>query len=98
MLSNANSGASQQSSARIPLILDRTLVRTCHITLPDTPKPVAGILFKKQLYSYVRFYPTLETAQRGYERLLQRGNLAVLTRISKGLVLWVCEPDARLAK
>ncbi|WP_421656809.1 hypothetical protein [Leptothermofonsia sp. ETS-13] len=77
------------------LILDRKLVKTCHITLPDTPKPVGAIAYNDKLFSYVKFYPTLEAAQRASERMIKHGNMVVLTRVPKGLVLWVLEPDAQ---
>jgi hypothetical protein len=80
-----------------PIILNRQAFKSCHIYLPDLPKPVGAIAIGNQLFSFVRFYPTLEAAQRGCDRLTQRGNQAVLTQIPKGLVLWVLEPDARLA-
>jgi hypothetical protein len=80
-----------------PVILNRQAFKSCHIYLPDLPKPVGAIAIGDQLFSYVRLYPTLEAAQRGSDRLTQRGNLTVLTQVPKGLVLWVLEPDARLA-
>lgn len=79
------------------LIVDRRFVKTCHIYLPDEPKPISAIAYNNQLYGYVRFYTDLEAAQRGADRLVQRGNAAILTKVAKGLVLWVMEPDARLA-
>lgn len=79
-------------------IVDRRLVRTCHITLPDTPKPISAIAYNNKLFSYVKFYPTLEAAQRASARMIKHGNQAVLTQVPRGLVLWVLEPDAQLAK
>ncbi|MGI0488287.1 hypothetical protein ACN4EK_22825 [Pantanalinema rosaneae CENA516] len=85
-------------AAVTPLILDRKDVSTCHISLPDLPKPVGGITYQGKLYSYVRAYSTLEAAQRAAARLLQRGNQVILIPVPKGLILWVLELDARLAK
>ncbi|HEY9616393.1 MAG TPA: hypothetical protein V6C64_06115 [Microcoleaceae cyanobacterium] len=85
-------------TAATPLILDRKAVSTCHISLPDVPKPVGAIAYQGKLYSYVRTYSTLEPAQRAATRLLQRGNQVILTRVPKGLILWVLELDAKLAK
>lgn len=81
----------------MPTILPRDAVKTCHILLPDTPRPIGAIAYEGSYYSYVKFYPTLEAAQRGSNRLIERGNGVVLTQVRKGLVLWVLEPDARLA-
>jgi|GEM_PF-2176950 len=78
-------------------ILDQKLVINCHIYLPDTPKAVSAICYNGDYYSYVRLYTDPEAAQRGVDRLLSLGNSVVLTQVRKGLVLWVLEPDARLA-
>jgi hypothetical protein len=79
------------------IIVDRRSVKTCHIYLPNEPKPISAIAYNGHLYGYVRFYADLDAAQRAADRLVQRGNAAVLTKTVKGLVLWVIEPDARLA-
>jgi hypothetical protein len=76
-------------------VLQRQAYTTCHIQLPDTPDPVSAIVYANQFYSYVKFYPSLDAAQRASERLLKLGNQVVLTQIPKGLVLWVFEPDAQ---
>ncbi|NJP09444.1 MAG: hypothetical protein HC866_08115 [Leptolyngbyaceae cyanobacterium RU_5_1] len=78
-----------------PPILNRKAVRYCHIVLPDLPKPVSAILYGGKLYSYVRLYPTLASAQRATERLMVRGNTVVLTEVRKGLIVWVFESDAQ---
>lgn len=77
-----------------PIVLQK-LVKRCHIVLPDSPEPVSAIVFEQQFYAYVRFFPTADAAQRGATRMVDRGNRVVLTRIPKGLVLWVRVPDAR---
>lgn len=98
MFSDFKSASPSSRTTALPVLRDRRAFRTCHIHLPDMPKPVGAIAYNNKLYSYVRFYSDLEAAQRAFERLVARGNLAVLTRTPKGLVLWVFEPDARLAE
>jgi hypothetical protein len=98
MLDHLNSQLSAQSPASAPLILEQKAVKRCHIYLPDTPKPVSAILYKGQFYSYVKFFPSSEAAQRAAERLILRGNPVILTRIAKGLVLWVLELEAQWPK
>ena len=85
------------NSTRDPLVLDRQAVKSCHIWIPDEPKPIGGIAYADRLYSYVRFYPDRESALRGWKRLTERGNISVFTRTAKGLVLWVLEADGRMA-
>lgn len=87
------------STGNIPCpIIDQRLVINCHIRLPDTPKAVSAVCYNGDYYSYVRLYPTAEAAKRGVDRLLSLGNTVILTQVRKGLVLWVLEPDARLAQ
>ncbi|WP_448570731.1 hypothetical protein [Trichothermofontia sp.] len=78
-------------------VIDQRLVINCHIRLPDTPKAVSAVCYNGDYYSYVRLYPNAEAAKRGVDRLLGLGNTVILTQVRKGLVLWVLEPDARLA-
>jgi hypothetical protein len=77
-------------------ILFQKVVDKCHVLLPDTPRPTSAIIFEDQFYVFVKFFPTVEAARRAAQRMTDRGNTVVLTRIPKGLVLWVLEPDARL--
>lgn len=80
-----------------PMVLTRQAVQSCHIWLPNEPKPIGGIVYADRLYSYVRFYSDSNSALRGWERLTQRGNISLFTRTAKGLVLWVFESDGRRA-
>lgn len=98
MFSDFKSASQSSRSTSIPVLWDRRAFKTCHIHLPDLPKPVGAIAYNNKLYSYVRFYSDVEAAQRAFDRLVTRGNVAVLTQVPKGLVLWVFEPDARLAE
>lgn len=96
-MNNLGTVAQSNSSSNPPRILQTKVFKTCHIYLPDMPKPVGAIAYQGYFYSYVKFFPTLEAAQRAYERLVSRGNRAVLTQVAKGLVLWVLELDAKPA-
>ncbi len=78
-------------------IFSQKLVDRCHILLPDTPTPTSAIHYEGRYYAYVKFFPTVEIARQKADLIAQRGNLVLLTRIPKGLVLWVHEPDARPA-
>lgn len=78
-------------------IFSQKLVDRCHILLPDTPKPTSAIHYDGHYYAYVKFFPTVEVARQKAELMTQRGYTVLLTRVPKGLVLWVCEPDAQPA-
>jgi hypothetical protein len=101
MLSSSGLPRSSQHSTNRPIeptpIFSQKLVDRCHILLPDTPKPTSAIHYEGQYYAYVKFFPTVEIARQKADLMAQRGNTVLLTRVPKGLVLWVHEPDARLA-
>lgn len=79
-------------------VLDGKTVKNCHVTLPDVPKPTSAIWYANRFYGFVRAYTDIAAAQRAAERLIKRGNPVVLTRVRRGLILWVFEPDAQLAR
>lgn len=83
------------SSVEPTPIFAQKLVDRCHVLLPDVPRPTSAICYEGQFYTYVKFFPTVETARQKAELMAHRGNTVVLTRVPKGLVLWVLEPDAQ---
>lgn len=97
MLDDAFAGLGDESKTYTPVILRQKAVKSCHINLPDTPKPISAIFYSGKFYSYVKCFPSLELAKKGAMRLMERGNAVVLTQAPKGLVLWVMEQDAQLA-
>ena len=72
-------------------------VKRCHVLLPDMPHPSGAIAIQGRFYIYVKFFSTEEAAQRAAQRLSEKGNPVILTQVPKGLVLWVYEPEAKLA-
>jgi hypothetical protein len=95
MVSNSRS-ISQSTSSSIPMLNGKS-AQSCHITVPDLPKPVGAIAHVGKYYSYFRCYDHVASVQRVAARLITRGDLVVLTQVRKGLILWVFEPDAKLA-
>lgn len=69
-------------------------VKRCHIQLPDSPEPIGAIAHDDKYYSFVRFFSTIEAAERGAQRLIDKGNEVLITPTPKGFVLWVYEPEA----
>ena len=87
--------ASQQSPGEILVFAQKALDR-CHVVFPDCPNPTSAIIFESKYYAYVRFYANQHKAKQAAQRLIGKGNEVILTRVRKGLVLWVLEPDAQL--
>ena len=76
-------------------IFAQKVVERCHVILPDTPKPTSAVFYDGNYYAFVKCFPNVETARQKAELMTQRGNTVILTRIPKGLVLWVLERDAK---
>jgi hypothetical protein len=91
MLSNSGS---QNSNLHTPIFAQKAVER-CHIALPDVPEPTGAIHYGGQYYAYVKFFPTVEIARQKAALMTQRGSTVLLTRVPKGLVLWVLEIDAQ---
>ncbi len=77
-------------------ILDGTKPNKCHIQVPDYVRPISAVYYQGKFYGYARVFPSVDAAERVAERLTQKGTEFVFTKVKKGLVLWVLEPDARL--
>ena len=95
MLGRSGPQASGSEPIESTPIFSQKLVDCCHVRLPDTPRPTSAIHYEGQYYSFVKFFPTLESARQKAALMTQRGNLVLLTRVPKGLVLWVYEADAQ---
>ncbi|MDX2096725.1 MAG: hypothetical protein SFW36_03030 [Leptolyngbyaceae cyanobacterium bins.59] len=77
-----------------PLVLEANAVKRCHVQVPDLPRPVAAIAYRKQFYSYVKSFPENEAAEKAARRLLAKGDSVILIPSPKGMALWAWEPDA----
>lgn len=82
---------------QIPIFAQKAVDR-CHVNLPDTPKPTSAVCYEGQYYAFVKFFSNLDTARQKAELMAKRGNTVILTRVPKGLVLWVHEPDAQVVQ
>lgn len=78
----------------VPVLSSQSL-RKCHVLLPGELKASSALIYANQYYIYVRSFSDLAAAQRGADRLQEKGNKVVLTETPRGLVLWVLEPEAR---
>jgi hypothetical protein len=81
-----------------PILTNRARYHTCFITIPDEPKPVAGIMVIGQYYSFARFCPDLDQAFATTSRLLDRERRSLITQSPKGYLVWRWEPVAQLTK
>jgi hypothetical protein len=80
-----------------PILTDRRRYHTCFIELPGEEKPVAAIEVIGKYYSYARFSPTEDKAFETTLRLLDKNRLSMITKIPKGYVVWMLEPEAKLS-
>jgi hypothetical protein len=85
------------SQKLIPILMQRVMDR-CHVMLPGTSKPTSAVMFEDGFYVYVKIFASDAIARQKAEMMMSRGNQVILTRVPRGLVLWVLEPDAELVK
>ncbi|GEM_PF-2881424 len=83
----------QPSPQSLPVFAQKALDR-CHVMLPDSTHPVGALIYENQFYVYVKFFDNDDKAKHVAQKLVERGNEVILTRVRKGLVLWVLELDA----
>lgn len=91
---HSNLSTHQQSPGEVLVFAQKALDR-CHVVFPDCQTPTSAIVFENRYYAYVRFYANQTKAKQAAQRLIGKGNEVILTRVRKGLVLWVLEPDAQ---
>jgi hypothetical protein len=82
-----------QEDTAIPIFAQKAVDR-CRVMLPGELQSTSAIFYEDQFYAYVKFFSTLEAARQKALLMQHRGNTVVLTRVPKGLVLWVLEPEA----
>lgn len=70
--------------------------RPCQIQVPDLDKPLTGLVYANQYYSLLRMVRDMAQAQSLAQRLISRGNQALITENSYGYSVWVWEPDAQV--
>ncbi|MEM7772346.1 MAG: hypothetical protein AAGA75_09430 [Cyanobacteria bacterium P01_E01_bin.6] len=87
----------QKSANAVPVFAQKALDR-CHIIFPDCEQPTSAIFYEQQYYAYVKFFASSEKAQEVAQRLIGKGKRVILTRVRTGIVLWIHEPEAHLAK
>jgi hypothetical protein len=80
-----------------PILKERHRYHTCFVEVPGEPKPVAAIEVIGKYYSYARFCPTEEKAFETTSRLLDKDRYSIITKIPKGYVVWMLEPEAKLS-
>lgn len=95
MLMPSNLPTPNNRSVEPTPIFAQKVVERCHVFLPDTPKPTSAVFYDGNYYAFVKCFPTVEAARQKADLMTQRGNTVILTRVPKGLVLWVLERDAK---
>ncbi|MGI0490709.1 hypothetical protein ACN4EG_02760 [Alkalinema pantanalense CENA528] len=94
VLRNPKQGSHRVSSAPIPVLGANGNYQPCQIQVPDLDKPLTGMVYDNQYYSLLRMVRDMAQAQSLAQRLVTRGNQALITESSYGYSVWVWEPDA----
>lgn len=75
---------------------DRHGYTTCHVQLPDHPRPIAAIAFEHQYYSLFMARQSEPEARAIAQRLQQQGDQVLVTGLPTGFAIWVWEPQAQV--
>lgn len=81
------------SQSPLSLLTSREQYKTCRIALPQVPERVFAILFGGQYYRFVRLTHDREQALHIAQRLEQRSEPAIVTKMGDRYALWSLEPD-----
>ncbi|MCY7278131.1 MAG: hypothetical protein LH702_31445 [Phormidesmis sp. CAN_BIN44] len=81
---------------RFKILESRSQYQSCHIRVPDESDRLAAIQVGDQYYSFFKVVKERQKTLQVAARLVYRGDEVVITHVSKGDVIWVLEPDARL--
>lgn len=79
----------------VRVIEARNEYKSCHIRVPDLDKPMAAIQVEDKYYGLLKVVDTRPQAIDVAQRLLRKGNEAVVTRLAQGFGIWVWEIEAR---
>jgi hypothetical protein len=78
---------------RCRILTSRTQYRSCHIRVPDDTQRLAAVLVGTKYYSFFRLIKEHQKTLQVAARLVYRGGEVVITKVAKGEVIWVYEPD-----
>lgn len=76
------------------ILSSRSQYQPCHIQVPDLEKRLPAIRVGDRYYSLFKVEPERDRAVRILEKLLKRGDDALIIQTTKGYVVWVWEPEA----
>ncbi|OUC15095.1 MAG: hypothetical protein B0A82_08765 [Alkalinema sp. CACIAM 70d] len=96
LLRQPKRGRQPASSVPIPVLSFQGNHQPCQIQVPDLDKPLTGLVYANQYYSLLRVVRDMGQAQSLAQRLITRGNQALITESSYGYSVWVWEPDAKV--
>jgi len=76
------------------ILSSRSQYQPCHIQVPDLEKRLPAIQVGERYYSLFKVEPDRDRAIRILEKLIKRGDDALIIQTAKGYVVWVWEPEA----
>ncbi|MEO0824906.1 MAG: hypothetical protein AAFY67_04515 [Cyanobacteria bacterium J06642_9] len=83
--------------AHCKLLFNRDQYVSCHINVSDLPERLAAIAVDGKFYSFFKVLPKAQKALEVVAKLTHKGDEIAVTVSKRGYVLWVYEPDSKLA-
>ncbi len=92
--SSAPAFSQATNQPRFKILESRSQYRSCRIRVPDESNRLAAIQVDDQYYSFFKVVKEQQKTLQVAARLVSKGDEVVITRVSKGDVIWILEPDA----
>lgn len=95
-LTQDRSQSTNSSQVSYKLLESRSQYQPCQIRVPDLDKRLSAILVEGKYYSLFRVAGDRQKFTETIAKLNRRNDETVVTRTSKGFIIWVLEPEAYL--
>jgi hypothetical protein len=81
--------------SEVQILRSERLYQSCKIQVPDLDKPLTGIVYNQQVHSLLRIVRDEAQATELADKLVHKGNKALITASAYGYSVWVLEPEGR---
>jgi hypothetical protein len=90
--------ATSPDPVRCKILESRDQYRSCHVRVPDAEDRLAAIEVSDRYYSFFRLIRDSQKALQIAAKLVYRGDEVMITRTTKGDVIWIYEAEAQEEK
>ncbi|MGI0487198.1 hypothetical protein ACN4EK_17285 [Pantanalinema rosaneae CENA516] len=92
--STVPSSTGNSSPSMLKVLASRDQYRACHIRLPGDDHRMAAVLVEGKFYSLLKIVKEPQKALKICNLMIAKGRQLVVTKTTKGVAIWMYEPDA----